>query len=570
MRSNKRIIVIGGSAAGPKAAARARRLDQNADIVIIQKEPDLSMASCGYPYYIGGIVDNRSRLLSTGGGTIRDSIYYRDTKGIAALVETEVTFIDRKKKVVVYRNLVTDKTDILGYDKLIIATGADSVVPDIPGKELAGIVSLKSMRDADFLKSVKDEGRITEAVVIGGGPIGLETCEALQSINLQVTLVEIAPQLLTFLDRQLAQILENYVKTKVSDVITSKNIVRFEGKNGTLDAVVLSDGTKLPCGLAVLAAGVKPNSGLARSAGIATGRKNGIVVNQYMQTSDPDIYAVGDCTEQHHLITDGSTYAPFGDLANLEGRTAGENSVMGNKAVFHGTINSSICKVFDYTVGSTGLSETKAYESGYTNLMSAIVSGTDKPGFMKGQTLVSKIIVDSRSQKIIGFQCVGPGNVNKQVAQAAVAIQAQMIIKDIVCLDLPYAPPFNSAIDHFIVCAHVIENKLKGFLKSVSAEEVMGRIADQDNNCFLDVRDPQEFETVKLNIGETLIPLGMLRKRLNELPHDKNSEIIVYCKTGPRSYEAALFLESQGWTNVKIMEGGIAAWPGRISEPSRC
>jgi len=354
--------------------------------------------------------------------------------------------------------------------------------------------------------------------------------------------VEIAPQLLTFLDRQLAQLLENYLKTKISDVITGKGILRFIGDNGMLTAVELSDGTRLPCQLSVLSAGVRANSDLARSAGLLIGQSHGIVVNQYMQTSDPDIYAVGDCTEQHHLITDGSTYAPFGDLANLEGRTAGENSVIGNKAVFHGTIHSSICRVFDYAVGSTGLSEIKAYESGYRDLVTAIVAGTDKPGFIKGQPLISKIVVDNQSRRIVGFQCVGPGNVEKQVSLAAIAIQGQMTVDDIACLDLPYAPPFNSAIDHFIVCAHVIENKLKGFLKSVSAQEVMERIANRENNCFLDVRDPYEFEIAKLNIGEIMIPLGMLRKRLDELPPDKNTEIIVYCKTGPRSYEAALFL----------------------------
>ncbi len=243
---------------------------------------------------------------------------------------------------------------------------------------------------------------------------------------------------------------------------------------------------------------------------------------------------------------------------------------MGNTAIFRGTVHSGICKVFDYTVGSTGLLETKANGSGYTDLTTTIVAGTDKPGFMRGQLLVSKIVVDNQSHKIIGFQCVGPGNVSKQLAQAAIAIQGQMVIEDIACLDLPYAPPFNSAIDHFIVCAHVIENKLKGRMKSISAEEAMDRIANQDNSCFLDVRASHEFETMKLNIGETLIPLGILRKHLDELPQDKSSEIVVYCKTGPRSYEAALFLESQGWKNVKIMEGGITAWPGKIRAPSRC
>ncbi|OPY69966.1 MAG: NADH peroxidase [Syntrophorhabdaceae bacterium PtaU1.Bin034] len=561
MTKQKRIIVIGGSAAGPKAAARARRLDHDAKIMVIQKDPDLSMASCGYPYYVGGFFDDRNQLLSTSVGVIRNPVYYLNAKGIEARIHTEAIEIDRARKTVTCRDLTTDRTEFLEYDKLIVATGSNADIPNVPGKDLKGITTLKSMEDADFLRRIGDEGKIKRAVVIGGGLIGVETCEALQLAGIEITVIEILPQILMFLDWQLAKILENHIKSKAANVITGNGVAQFLGENGALTAVKLSNGTELPCELAVIAVGVRPNADLARRAGLKIGKVGGVVVDRYMQTSDPDIYAVGDCTEQRHLITHSETYAPLGDLANLEGRVAGENAVLGNVVVFPGTVKSGICKIFEYAAGSTGLSETKARELGRNDITSVVIAGTDKPGFMKGRMLVSKMVVDNESQKIIGFQCVGPGDVSKQVAQAAIAIQGNMTVKDLANLDLPYAPPFTLAIDNFIACTHVMENKLKGRFKGISAEEVKEKVDRHDDMYLLDVRGPNEFEVARLGLGETLIPLGMLRKRLNELPGNKDKEIIVYCKVSLRGYEAALILESQGWKNVKVLEGGIAAWP---------
>jgi rhodanese-related sulfurtransferase len=235
--------------------------------------------------------------------------------------------------------------------------------------------------------------------------------------------------------------------------------------------------------------------------------------------------------------------------------------VLGNTAVFPGTVQSGICKIFDYAAGSTGLSEARARELGYQDIASVVIAGTDKPGFMNGRMLVSKMVVNNWSQEIVGFQCIGQGDVSKQVAQAAIAVQARMKVGDLVNLDLPYAPPFTLAIDNFIACAHAMENKLKGRLKGISAEEVKARFDHREDMYLLDVRGPDEFEATRLGMGETLIPLGALRKRLGELPSDKNREIIVYCKISLRGYEAALVLEAQGWKNVKVMEGGITAWP---------
>jgi len=417
------------------------------------------------------------------------------------------------------------------------------------------------MKDADFLRRVRDEGTIKKAVIIGGGLIGIETCEALQLAGVEITVIELLPQLLTFLDWDLAKLVENHVKTKNANVITGNGIVEFLGENGRLTGVKLANGTELPCELAVVAIGVIPNVKLAREAGLSIGATGGIEVNEYMQTSDPDIYAVGDCVETVHRITGKKVLAPYGDLANLQGRVAGENAVMGNTVIFPGTIQTGICKVFDYSAGSTGLSETSAKKNGYDDIVTVMNASTDKPNFMGGELIITKLVCERSTGKILGAQCIGPGNAAKQIAQWAMAIQAGMHVEDIVNADLPYAPPFSLAIDHFIATAHLMQNKLKGRLKGVSPMEVRKKLDEKDRPFFIDARGPDEYEQVRLGIGETLIPLGALRRRLGELPQDKDREIVCYCKISLRGYEAALVLEANGWRNVKVMEGGIAAWP---------
>jgi len=558
--STKRIIVIGGSAAGPKAASKARRLDENAEITIIQKASDLSMASCGYPYYIGGFFDDRNQLLCSPAGVVRDSKFFWNAKKILTQVDTEVTNIDRKKKEVSYVNLSTGEKGTALYDKLVIATGASPRKPPIPGIDLEGITTLQSLNDADFLRKVHDEGKIKKAVVIGGGLIGIETCEALHLAGIEITIVELLPQLLTFLDKQMAKLVEKYVQSK-ANVILKNGVAEFLGENGVLKAVRLQDGTEVPCELAVVAIGVIPNAGLARACGLQTGQTGGVVVNEYMQTSDPDIYAVGDCIEIPNLITGLPVHAPFGDLANLQGRVVGENLIAGNVAKFFGTIQTGICKVFDYGVGATGLCEKNAVKSGFTNIETVVNASLDKPGFMQGKLLITKLIVDKDTKRILGAQVLGPGEVSKQLAIWAMAIQGKMTVDDMVNADLPYAPPYSLAIDHSIATAHVMQNKLKGFFKGISAEELHAKLHVFDPMFLLDVRNPDEYEQLRLGIGEMLIPLGQLRKRLDEIPTDKHKEIVVWCKISLRGYEAALILQANGYTNVKVLEGGIMAWP---------
>jgi NADPH-dependent 2,4-dienoyl-CoA reductase/sulfur reductase-like enzyme/rhodanese-related sulfurtransferase len=556
----KRIIVIGGSAAGPKAASKARRMDEDAEITIFQKASDLSMASCGYPYYVGGFFDDRSQLLCSPAGVVRDAKFFWNAKKINTRVLTEVTRIDRKQKMVEFTDLTTGKAGTAAYDKLVIATGSNARKPPVPGVELAGITTLQSLSDADYLRKIKDEGVIKKAVVIGGGLIGIETLEALHLAGIHITLIELLPQLLTFLDKHMARLVEKYVQTKVN-VILQNGVASFLGENGVLKAVKLQDGTEIPCDLAVVAIGVTPNNKLAKEAGLAIGETGGILVDEYMQTVDPDIYAIGDCVEIPHLITRKPVHAPFGDLANLQGRVAGENLISGNVVKFPGTIQTGICKVFDYGVGSTGLSEKNALKLGYTDIETVVNASLDKPGFMNGNLLITKLLVEKRSGKILGAQVIGPGDVSKQVAIWAMAIKGQFNVDDMVNADLPYAPPFSLAIDHSVATAHVMQNKLKGLFRGISAEQLKDKLKNKEPMLLLDVRNPNEFEEVRLGIGERLVPLGQLRNRLGEMPEDKSREIITWCKISLRGYEAALILQANGYTNVKVLEGGIVAWP---------
>ena len=557
----KRIVVIGGSAAGPKAAAKARRIDNDAEIIILQKDADLSIASCGYPYYVGGCFDDRNQLLSTPTGVVRSPLFYLNAKDIEARVNTEVTAIDRANRTVAFKNPATGEIGTLPYDKLIIATGSVPQMPPVPGIDLEGITTLQSMKDADFLRKVGDEGKIKKAVVVGGGLIGIETCEALHLAGIEITVVELLPQLLTFLDPELARLVENHVKSKGANVITDNGIAAFLGEGGKLTGVKLQNGTELPCELAVVAIGVRPNVKLAKEAGLKIGELGGVDVNEYMQTSDPDIYAVGDCVETIHRITGKKVLAPYGDLANLQGRVAGENAASANCVTFPGTIQTGICKVFDYAAGSTGLSEKAARKLGYMDIVTVINASPDKPGFMDGKLLVTKLVADRKTGRILGAQCIGPGNVAKQIAQWAMAIAGKMTVEDLINADLPYAPPFSLAIDHFIATAHLMQNKMKNRLKGISCKDVRDKVQAGEKPFLIDARGPDEFEQMRLGIGETLIPLGALRKRLKELPEDKNREIICYCKISLRGYEAALVIEGNGWKNVKVMEGGIMAWP---------
>ncbi len=558
--TGRKILVIGGSAAGPKAAARARRMDEHAEVTIIQKSAYLSMASCGYPYYIGGVFDDRNMLLCTPTGVVRDPEFYLKAKKIVARVQTEAVAIDREAKKVRVKDLKTSQEEELSYDSLILATGATPIRPPVPGNDLEGITTLQSMEDADFLRKACDNKQVKKAVVIGAGLIGIEACEALRLSGIETVIVEKASQILAFLDWKMAKLVENYIRSQNIDVHLENGVEAFLGEEGKLKAVKLSSGLEIACDLAVVAVGVKPNSALAQEAGLEIGKTGGVLVDDYMRTSDPDIFAAGDCIEVKNLLTDRKIHAPYGDLANLEGRVAGENAIVGKGATFPGSIQTGICKIFDYSAGTTGLSEKAARQNG-KDIVTVINASPDKPGFMTGRLLVSKMVADRKTGRILGAQCIGPGDVSKQIAIWATAIKGGLSVEDMVNADLPYAPPFSLAIDHSIATAHLMQNKMAGRLKGVSVLEVHDKLKSENPPLLLDVRGPDEYDEIRLGVGEVLIPLGVLRERLEELPKNKEKEIICYCKISLRGYEAALVLEANGWKNVRVMEGGIMAWP---------
>ena len=559
---NQRYVIIGGSAAGPKVASKIRRLDQNAEIVIVQKSKNLSMASCGYPYFVGGVFDNPTLLVATPTGAPRNPGFFSKVKGITAYVETEATAIDRENKRISIKNLVSGEVQEIPYDKLAVTTGAEPIKPPIEGINLDGIKTLHSLEDAVALKEmVKNDGSKKKAVVVGGGLIGIETCEALQLAGVQNTVVEMLDQVLPFLDWEMAKLVENHIKSKGVEVLTQDGVKKFHGKDGHIVSVELQSGKIIECDMAVVSIGVKPRTKLAGDCGIVIGTKGGIQVNRFMQTNDPDIYAAGDCVEVTNLITHEKQLWPMGDAANLQGRVAAQNMVYGNIEEYEGFIGTGICKVFDFTAGSTGLSEKMAQREGYENIIKVTHAAPDKPGFMGAKPVIMKLLAVKTTGKFLGLQAVGTGDVAKRLTTAAMALHGRMCISHLTNLDLPYAPPFSPAIDNFITAIHVLENKWRNYMVGISCVELKEKMDQGEQPFLLDVRDEDEYKVLRLGIGETLIPLGKLRTSLDLLLQDKKTEIVTYCKISLRGYEAAIFLNSQGYENVKVLEGGIVAWP---------
>jgi NADPH-dependent 2,4-dienoyl-CoA reductase/sulfur reductase-like enzyme/rhodanese-related sulfurtransferase len=556
-----RVVIVGGSAAGAKAASKIRRLDQRAQITIVQKSRYLSMASCGFPYYVGGVFDDRNMLISTPTGVQRDPSFFSKVKDIEALVATEATAIDRQARQVKTRHLDSGEERSLGYDKLVLAMGSAPVFPALPGADLEGVTTLQSLEDADFLKQRVVGKKSRRAVIVGGGLIGIETCEALRLAGIEITIVDMQDQILPFLDWELAKLVERHLVGQGVALRLGAAVSEFLGEGGRVSGVKIREGETLPCDLVVVAIGVRPSAGLARDAGLALGARGGVRVNRFMQTSDPDIYAAGDCVEVTNLVTHARQHWPMGDAANLQGRVLAQNVVFGNTEEYEGFVGTGICKVFDYSAGSTGLSEKMARAEGYANIITAIHAAPDKPGFMGAHPLVIKMVADKTSGRFLGMQAVGTGDVSKRVAMAALALQGRLTIADMVNLDLPYAPPFSPAIDNFIQAVHVIENKWRGMMDGISCSEVKRRIDAGSDVFLLDVRAPEEHRAERLGAGETVIPLGQLRSRTDALPADKGREIVTFCKISLRGYEAACFLVSLGYRNVKVMEGGLMAWP---------
>lgn len=553
----KRIVVIGGVAAGPKAAARARRLDPSAEITIVEKDEILSYAGCGLPYYISGMVEDRKQLIATPVGVLRDPQFFAKVKNIKVLNKTVAVAIDRQAKEVEVQNLTTGETRRLPYDKLIIATGADTVEPPIPGKDLENVLRLKRLEDADRFREYMTSQSCAQVVIVGGGLIGMEMAEAVVKCGSGVTIIEMLPHILPMLDADVAALVEKYLRQEGVRVVTSAKVERFEGdEHGQLKSVVTTKGT-FAAPLALLSIGLRPNVELAKRAGLLIGPAGGIVVNQYMQTSDPDIYAAGDCTEKSCFVRGTSCFLPLGSVANKEGRIAGSNAV-GHVDRFPGVAGATALKVFDWNVGRAGLSVEQARALGI-EAASVTVAAPDKPHYYPGnKPVILKLVAEKGNRRLLGIQGVGPGEVIKRTDVAITAMAGRMTVDEVAQLDLAYAPPYSEAMDVLIHAANALRNKLDGLLKGVTSTELQASRQAGEDLILLDVRTPDEHHAGRIP-GSTLIPLGALRSRVAEVPKDKR--VVTYCKTSLRAWEAVRILAGYGYDNVQLLEGGFAAWP---------
>ncbi len=555
-----KVVIIGGVAAGPKAASKIMRMRPDAEVTIVEKGIFLSYAGCGLPYYISGDVRERNHLMETPAGVVRDAVFFQKVKNLKVLNGTEAVEIDRAGKRVRVKTLASGAESWLPYDNLVLATGAEPVIPPIPGVDRKNVFTLHGVHDAEGIKAVIAERRAEDVVIIGGGLIGVETTEALAAHACRVTVVEMLPQILGILDWEIARLVELHMESKGVKVMTGTKALAIESRDGAGGAVthVRTDKGELPADMVILAIGVRPNVALARAAGLAIGETTrAIKVDDRMRTSDPAIYAAGDCVECIDRVTGRSCFVPLGSTANKQGRTAAVNICGGDEA-FPGVLGSAVCKVFDFCVARTGLTERAARALGM-EVVTAMAPGPDKAHYMpQSKPLLMKLVADAKTGRLLGVQATGPGDGAKRIDVAAAAITAGMTVDDVANLDLSYAPPYAPAMDNLITAANVARNKRAGLMIGVSAQDVKAKLDRGDDFVFLDVRSPKEYAQVRLP-KSVLIPLGALRGRLAELPRDK--EIIAFCQVSLRGYEAALILRAAGFKDVKVMDGGVAMWP---------
>ncbi|WP_027357459.1 FAD-dependent oxidoreductase [Desulfofundulus thermocisternus] len=565
-KGRKKILIIGGVAAGPKAAARARRCDPDAEITIVEEGSFLSYAGCGMPFYIGGTVERHEELMATPVGVIRDAAFFRSVKDIKVLTGTRAEAIDRKNKTVRVTNLATGETSALPYDKLVLATGSRPVRLPVPGADLAGVYTLGNLEEAQAIRRAVEQGA-RRVVIIGGGLIGLELADTLGT-KAEIAIFEMMDHVLSsLLDPELSILVEKVLRGKGVQLFLGNRVERIEGNEQGAVARVVTTAGSFPADLVVIAAGVKPRVELAKEAGLELGETGAIKVNAYLQTSDPDIYAGGDCVENVHLISGRPVYTPMGSVANRHGRVIGDN-VTGGRQSFPGVLGTAILKVFEMIIGRTGLTESEARRLGY-HVESFICSAPDRAHFYPGsKPIIIKLVADSSTRKLLGAQILGPGDVNKRLDVMVAALSMGVTVDQLAAFDLAYAPPFSTALDPITHAANCLRNKIDGRARSINPLELKKRLSAGEELILLDVRTPAEFNEVRLpGSNVVFIPLGKLRERAAELPRDR--EIVTFCKLSLRGWEAQTILESLGFTNVSFFEGGIVAWPFELETGPR-
>lgn len=538
--NSPRIVIVGGVAGGASAAARARRHSESAEIILIERGPDVSFANCGLPYHIGGEIKDRAELALQTPDSLRALLNLDVRTG------TEVTAIDRVSETVTIRELASGKEDSLAYDKLVLAPGAAPLRPPLPGVDDERVMTLRNLDDMDAIK--KAAADVDEVAVIGAGFIGLEMAEQLAHIGKRVTVIELLDQVLPQLDPEIAEPLAAELRRKEIGVILSDGVDRFEPGEDAL-AVTLKSGTTVSAGLVILSIGVRPENALAKVADLKLGSRGHIVVDEYQRTSDPDIYAAGDVCETADLVTGRRTSIPLGGPANRQGRTVADHIFLGDKALpYPGSLGTSIVRVFDISAGVTGWTEKRLAAEGIEH-QSVVVNATQHAGYFPGATpVIFKLLWSPQDGRVLGAQAVGKDGIDKRLDVIATAIRGKLTIDDLAHLELSYAPPFGSAKDVVNIAGFAAGNIRDGMLKPVNS------LADAAGEQIIDVRPPKA--AAKLPVpGAVNIPLGQLRGRLDEI--DGTRPVFTICQVGKTSYFAARILANNGFDARSILGGAL-------------
>ena len=530
-----KVVIIGGVAGGATCATRIRRLDENADIVIFERSGYVSYANCGLPYYIGNIIKDKSEL------TLQTPKSFHKRFNIDVRVRHEVTAINKDEKTVTVHNLETGEICKESYDKLVMSPGARPVKPDMPGIDSSRLFFLRTVEDtykiSEFIKANSPES----AAIVGGGYIGLEMAENLSNMGIKVTLLQRPGQLMSILDYDMSTVVHSKIRQNGIDLRLSSDVIGFE-EEGDFINVKLKNTDKIKAKMVIFAIGVVPDSTLAKSIGIETGIKDSIVVNDKMETSVKDIYAVGDAVQIRHIVTGKEAVISLAGPANKQGRVAADN-ICGEDSHYNGSMGSSILKVFDMTVASTGLTEKAARLSGI-DCDRVVLSPSSHAGYYPGaRTMTMKVVFDRKTCRALGAQIIGYEGVDKRIDVMATAISFGVAGDRLKELDLAYAPPYSSAKDPVNMAGFMIENILKGKVKQFHWEE-MEKIVKNKNATLLDTRSAVEFSYGYVE-GFINIPVDHLRENISRL--DKSKPVYVMCQTGLRSYIACRILSQKGY-----------------------
>jgi NADPH-dependent 2,4-dienoyl-CoA reductase/sulfur reductase-like enzyme/rhodanese-related sulfurtransferase len=551
-----KLVIVGGVAGGATAAARARRLNEHARIVLFERGEHISFANCGLPYYIGGVIEDREKLLVT------TSEAFMKRYRVDVRTNCEVTSIDRHLNEVHVRDIISGESLSESYDKLILAPGAEPMKPPIPGIDLEGVLHLRNIPDSDRIKDTIDRQGPESAVVVGGGFIGLEMAENLVHRGVKTTIVEMADQVMAPLDPEMAGIVHAHLKEQGVSLALGQTVSGFDRRDrGFL--VLTAEGREIPCDMVILSIGVAPENTLAKNTGLELGERGHIKVDAAMATSDPNIYAVGDAVETRDLVTGFPTAIALAGPANKQGRIAADNA-MGRRSVYKGALGTSIVQVFKQTIAGTGAGTKTLVKLGIPYLESYTHSGSHASYYPGSSPMAIKLLFSPGNGRILGAQIVGEEGVDKRIDVLATAIHGNMTVFDLEELELAYAPPYSSAKDPLNVAGFVAANILRGDMDIVHWHEYVEMQGDEE--VLIDLRSAKEVEASGIIPGSLHIPLEELRSRLSEL--EKEKEYIPYCAVGMRGYLAHRILLQNGFTS-RNLSGGYRTFLGAKEEVMR-